>query len=48
MGANVGQSPYHVDKLFWLIGSGNFHVTNKKLPGRKREFLDYAKRLGLC
>ncbi len=48
VGVNVGQSPYHVDKLFWLIGSGNFHVTRKKLPGRKREFLDYAKRLGLC
>ena len=45
---NVGQSPYHVDKLFWLIGSGNFHVTKKKLPGRKKEFLDYARRKGLC
>jgi hypothetical protein len=45
---NVGVTPYNVDKLFWLIGSGNFyddpHVGHKgRICGRKKEFIGVAQ-----
>ncbi len=27
---NVKKTPYDVDKLFWLVGSGNFYLNNNK------------------
>jgi len=44
---NVQLSPYNVDKLFWLIGSGNFYndkqIGNKgKIGSHKKDFLTYA------
>lgn len=46
---SVNQSPYHVDKLFWLIGSGNFYndpaIGKKGKIGRHREqFVAMVKR----
>ncbi|MDP3057740.1 MAG: hypothetical protein Q8N37_04490 [bacterium] len=46
---NVGKSPYEVDKLFWLIGSGYFyddpHIGNEGRTGRhKAPFIRYAKK----
>ena len=41
-------SPYNADKVFWLIGSGNFYDdlnigNNGRVGSRKREFIEYAK-----
>jgi hypothetical protein len=41
-------TPYNVDKLFWLIGSGNFyedpHVGNRgRIGSKKKEFIEVAK-----
>ncbi|GAB7087291.1 hypothetical protein [Marinifilum fragile] len=30
---------YAVDKVFWLIGSGNFYLTNKNIGRQKQEFI---------
>ncbi len=45
---NAGVTPYDVDKLFWLIGSGNFyedpHVGNRgRIGSKKKEFIEVAK-----
>ena len=45
---NVGVTPYNVDKLFWLIGSGYFyedyHIGNKgRIGSRKKEFIGMAQ-----
>lgn len=48
VGRNVGVTPYNVDKLFWLIGSGTFyndaHVgKNGKIGSRKKAFIALAR-----
>jgi hypothetical protein len=48
--AHAGVSAYNADKVFWLIGSGNFyndqHIGNKgRIGSRKAEFIEYAKPL---
>ena len=45
---NAGVTPYNVDKLFWLIGSGNVyedpHVGNRgRIGSKKEEFIEVAK-----
>jgi hypothetical protein len=45
---NAGVTPYNVDKLFWLKGSGNFsedpHIGNNgKIGSRKKEFIEVAQ-----
>ena len=45
---NAGVTPYNVDKLFWLIGSGHFYahpqVGNRgRIGRRKEEFAEVAK-----
>jgi hypothetical protein len=47
---HAGVSPYNVDGVFWLIGSGYFyddlHLGNKGRVGSyKKEFIEYAKPL---
>ena len=32
-------TPYAVDKVFWLIGSGNFYVTGKNIGRQKQAFI---------
>lgn len=43
---NAGKKPYTVDKLFWLIGSGNFYRNrDKKKFGRNADkFIRYANK----
>jgi hypothetical protein len=46
---NVGVTPYNVDKLLWLIGSGDFyedpHVGNTgKIGRRKQAFIGVAPK----
>jgi hypothetical protein len=45
--AVVGESPFCVDKLFWLIGSGNFYNHPNlgkmgRIGSRKSDFIEYA------
>jgi hypothetical protein len=45
---NVGVTPYNVDKLFWLIGSGYFYddpqIGHKgRTGGRKKEFIEKCR-----
>jgi hypothetical protein len=45
---NAGVTPYNVDKLFWLIGSGTFyedpHVGNRgRIGSKKKTFIEMAK-----
>jgi len=35
---SIGEVPYAVDKMFWLIGSGNFYLTKKKIGKNKDRF----------
>ncbi len=44
---NVNVTPYNVDKLFWLIGSGNFYEdpdigNNGRIGGHKKAFIEIA------
>jgi thermostable 8-oxoguanine DNA glycosylase len=34
------KSPYYIDKLFWLIGSGNFYLKGIKIKKSKKQFID--------
>lgn len=45
---HVGQTPYAVDKIFWLIGSGYFYDDpqigqNGRIGRQKQAFIDYVK-----
>lgn len=49
--ANV--SAYDADKVFWLIGSGDFYDdsqigTNGRIGSRKQEFIEYARAILVC
>lgn len=35
---------YAVDKLLWLIGSGNFYLEKLEMPSRKDEFIQHMKQ----
>jgi hypothetical protein len=39
----VGQTPYAIDKVFWLIGSGNLYLHNVKFKTSKTEFIELVK-----
>ena len=36
----VNESPYKVDKIFWLIGSGNFYLDNISIGRNKEKFIN--------
>lgn len=38
---HLGESPYRIDKILWLIGSGKLYNRNKKLKTSRKEFLEY-------
>jgi hypothetical protein len=45
---NAGVTPYNVDKLFWLIGSGYFYDDpqighNGRTGDRKKEFIEVCR-----
>ena len=35
----IGVLPYAVDKVFWLVGSGNFYLSGIKINSSKHEFI---------
>lgn len=41
---NVNKEPYHVDKLFWLIGSGKFYLSDIKIGRQREKFIKYARQ----
>lgn len=40
---NAGVTPYKVDKVFWLIGSGNFYLDGKKTRRNAEKFIECVK-----
>ena len=40
----VGDTPFNIDRIFWLIGSGYFYKQEKKI-GIKDVFIDRARGL---
>jgi hypothetical protein len=45
---HAGATPYNVDMLFWLIGSGDFYLDNVKIGRHKEKFIDYARERLNC
>ena len=43
MAKQVGETPYKVDKIIWLICSGNYYLHNIKIDSSKKEFIEYIK-----
>lgn len=45
--ASAGLTPYHVDKLMWLVGSGNFyrHEDIADIPTRRDDFIECQRAL---
>mgnify|MGYP001029786282 CR=1 FL=1 len=41
---SINQIPYEVDKLFWLVGSGNFYLNIGKVVTSREEFISIAKK----
>lgn len=37
--SRIGVLPYAVDKVFWLVGSGNFYLSGVKVAASKHEFI---------
>jgi len=44
IGLIVKQDPVIVDKIFWLIGSGKFHISEISIGSRKQEFINLMKK----
>jgi hypothetical protein len=40
----AGITPYSVDKLFWIIGSGRFDILETTIKTNKDEFIQNIKR----
>jgi hypothetical protein len=41
---SVRKTPYYVDKMFWLVGSGNFYNHDLTIGKHDEEFIKLAKR----
>lgn len=39
----IGVLPYAVDKVFWLVGSGNFYLSGIKVNSSKHDFINAIK-----
>lgn len=37
-------TPYKLDKIFWLISSGNYYLDNIKTKNHKKDFINYMKK----
>jgi hypothetical protein len=37
--AQIGVLPYAVDKVFWLVGSGNFYLSDVRVNTSKHQFI---------
>jgi len=44
MASNTDKTPYEVDKLFWLIGSGRFYDDDIKIGRQSAGFIRHAKK----
>lgn len=40
----VDDTPYNLDKLFWLICSGNFHIDKTRVGEHEKKFIDRVKK----
>jgi hypothetical protein len=40
----INELPYRVDKMFWLVGSGNFYLYNIKIQTNRDQFIRNMKR----
>jgi len=40
----TNKSPYQVDKLFWLVDSGNFYLDKLKIKTNRDEFIEHIKQ----
>ena len=40
----IGKKPYEVDKLFWLVGSGNLYLDKIRVNTNRGWFIDHIKR----
>ena len=43
MACEVGETPFAIDKAFWLIGSGKLYLRNVRFKTDKREFIETVK-----
>ena len=41
----VEKTPYKVDKIFWLISSGNYYDDKTKIAGSKDKFIEKVKKI---
>lgn len=41
--SRIGVLPYAVDKVFWLVGSGNFYLSGVKIASSKHEFISQIR-----
>jgi len=41
----VNETPYKVDKVFWLISSGNYYFDKKEIKGSKNVFIERIKNI---
>lgn len=41
---NTGRTAYEVDKVFWLLGSGEFYRSKVVIPSQKKIFIEKAKK----
>lgn len=44
----IGEEPYVVDKVFWLIGSGNFYLSEIRIHSSKNEFIKQVQSNNHC
>jgi hypothetical protein len=40
----INEIPYRVDKMFWLVGSGNFYDDEIRIPTRRDKFIENINR----
>ena len=43
MARSVGVTPYEVDQLFWLVGSGDLYFAGRRLANSRTEFIAFAR-----
>jgi hypothetical protein len=41
---NVGVTPYEVDQLFWLVGSGDLYFAGRRIADSRAEFIAYVRK----
>jgi hypothetical protein len=44
IGDNVPCPPYSVDKVFWLVGSGKFYLSDVRIGKKEKKFIKWARK----